>query len=153
VPAVPNLEEAELYIQRLLESFGLPFSAAVVYAKLVLSGRAMTINELAEATGLGRSTVSTALRILEQNNLVYYRKRGKTKLYIAQRGLHQLLLFPTRVLHEYLLPLHATLEEAAREEPRLRGLIDDLVFFENLAREVEELITRRTRELRGTARE
>ena len=141
-------EEAELYIQRLLESFGIPFSAATVYAKLLLAGRAMTISELAEATGLGRSTVSTALRILEQNNLVYYRKRGKTKLYLAQSGLHQLLLFPTRVLREYLLPLHAALEEEAEKNPHLRRILEDLEFFEELAREVEELIARRTGEAR-----
>ena len=137
--------EAELHIQRILESFGLPFSAATLYAHLLLRGEPATIAQLSTETGLGKSTVATALRILEQYNLVYYTKKGKTKLYHARSGLHQLLLFPTRMLREHIIPLRSILEQEQRREPKphIERLLRDLKIFEQLAREVEELIERK----------
>ena len=141
------------YVERILQAFGVPYAAARVYRVLLLSGREMTIDELAEATGLGRSTVSQALRMLEHEGMVYYEKRGRRKLYRALSALHQLLLAPTRILESYIVPLREELEARLGRggEPGgvLSELLEEVRLFEELAREIEDLIRSRTRGLGG----
>jgi DNA-binding transcriptional regulator GbsR (MarR family) len=129
-------DEARFYIEKVLESFGYPSASARIYAYLLLSKRPMTITELAEVTGLGKSTVSTALRLLEHDGLVYHTKVGKKKLYTARSAFNRLLLFPSRILKEYIVPLRATLEETGENPELLR----DIREFENLTRKVIEFI-------------
>lgn len=140
------MDEPELYVQKILESFGLPFSAARVYARLVLSRRPMTIEELAAETGLGKSTVSTALRLLEHDGMVYYEKRGRKKIYYARSSFYQLLLFPVRVLREYVSPLRRALERKVAEgRDDLAPLLEEVRVFEKVSREIEEIVTRELR--------
>ena len=50
----------------------------ILYA---LSSGEVCVGELSESLGIGQSSVSHQLRILRQNNLVKFRKQGKTVFY------------------------------------------------------------------------
>lgn len=125
-------DDEMFYVEKILESFGYPPASARVYSHLLFAGRPMTITELSRETGLGKSTVSTALRLLEHDGLVYYTKLGKKKLYSARSAFHRLLLFPTRILREYIVPLRKLLEKEGTHEE----LLKDIIEFEKITRKI-----------------
>jgi len=135
-------ESPVFYIAKILEHFGYPPAAARVYAILFYTGKEMSTTELAEAAGIGKSTASTALRLLEHDGLVYHVKLGKKKVYRAKSALNQLLLFPRRILKEYLVPLKNLLEREASENPspHIQDLLRELDKFEELAKKILEIL-------------
>jgi len=135
-------ESPIFYISKILEHFGYPPAAARVYAILLYTGKEMSITELAEKAGIGKSTASTALRLLEHDGLVYHVKLGKMKLYKAKSALNQLLLFPRRILKEYLIPLRNILEKevTVKHSDNLNELLRDLKRFEILAEKILKII-------------
>ncbi|WP_456422775.1 GbsR/MarR family transcriptional regulator [Thermococcus sp.] len=130
-------DDEKFYVEKILESFGYPPASARIYSHLLFSGKPMTITELARETGLGKSTVSTALRLLEHDGLVYYTKLGKKKLYRARSAFHRLLLFPDRILKEYILPLRKLLEQNPEGK---EDILEDIREFEALTRKIIELL-------------
>ncbi len=135
-------ESPVFYISKILEHFGYPPAAARVYAILLYTGKEMSIKELAEEARIGKSTASTALRLLEHDGLVYHVKIGKKKLYRAKSALNQLLLFPRRILKEYLIPLRTILEQelAKKQSKNLEDLLRELDKFELLAKKILKII-------------
>ncbi len=130
-------DDERFYVEKILESFGYPPASARIYANLLFAGKSMTITELAKETGLGKSTVSTALRLLEHDGLVYYTKLGKKKFYKARSAFRRLLLFPNRILKEYVVPLRKLLE--ANPEGR-EEILRDIEEFERVARKIIEFL-------------
>ena len=130
-------DDERFYVEKMLESFGYPPASARIYAHLLFARKPMTITELARETGLGKSTVSTALRLLEHDGLVYYTKLGKKKLYRARSAFHKLLLFPNRILKEYVVPLRKLLE--ANPEGR-EEILRDIEEFERITRKIIEFL-------------
>ncbi len=130
-------ENPEFYVEKILESFGYPPASSRIYARLLFSERPKTITELAEETGLGKSTVSTSLRLLEHDGLVYSTKVGKKKLYYARSALNRLLLFPDRILKEYVVPLRKLLEKNPEKN---KNILKDVKEFEELARAILKLM-------------
>ncbi len=130
------------YIAKILEHFGYPPAAARVYAILLYTGQEMSITDLSAAAGIGKSTASTALRLLEHDGLVYHVKLGKKKLYKAKSALNQLLLFPRRILNEYLVPLRTLLEQelANEKSENLENLLRELNKFESLTKKILKII-------------
>ncbi len=147
-PRTPK-EKAELHVRRILEAFGYPYSSALIYAKLLLAGEPKSIDDLVEETGLGKSTVSTSLRMLEHDGLVYWEKMGRRKLFHARSALVQLLLLPTRLLDEEILPLRRALSEAGDISDAVRErLLGELEKFEEIARAIEGVARKYAREAR-----
>ncbi len=132
--------EVRFYIEKILESLGYPPAASRIYATLLLSERSLTISELSRLTGLGKSTVSTSLRLLEHDGLVYYEKIGRSKVYTARSAFNRLLLFPTKILREYVEPLIDRIE--ALNDPRYDDLLEDLRKFAKVSEEVIRIIRR-----------
>ncbi|MEB3759326.1 MAG: helix-turn-helix domain-containing protein [Desulfurococcales archaeon] len=136
------MESPVFYIAKILEHFGYPPAAARVYAILLYTGQEMSITDLSAAAGIGKSTASTALRLLEHDGLVYHVKLGKKKLYKAKSALNQLLLFPRRILNEYLVPLRTLLEQelANEKSENLENLLRELNKFESLTKKILKII-------------
>ncbi len=132
--------EVRFYIEKILESLGYPPAASRVYAMLLLSEKPLTINELSKLTGLGKSTVSTSLRLLEHDGLVYYEKVGRSKIYTARSPFNQLLLFPTRILKEYVEPLMERLEGLSKGSDKYSKLLEELRQFAEISEEVIKVI-------------
>ncbi|WP_297464805.1 helix-turn-helix domain-containing protein [Thermococcus sp.] len=130
-------ESPEFYVEKILESFGYPPAPARIYAQLLFSEKPKTITELARETGLGKSTVSTALRLLEHDGLVYSTKMGKKKLYHARSAFNRLLMFPERILKEYVVPLRKLLEQNPNENEKI---LKDVREFEELAKAILKLL-------------
>ena len=141
-------DEPIFYISKILESFGYPPAAARVYSILLYTGTPMTTSEIAEIAGIGKSTASTSLRLLEHDGLVYYVKEGKRKIYRAKSALNQLLLFPRRILKEYIQPLKELLRKDLEtgENKHLSILIGELEKFERLTRRILEIIEETSRD-------
>ncbi len=139
-------ESPVFYISKILENFGYPPAIARVYAILLYTGEGMTVTEISEVAGIGKSTASTALRLLEHDGLVYYIKHGKMKVYRAKSALNQLLLFPRRILNEYLVPLKNELKKeiSSNKSPHLQGLLEELEKFEELTKEILLMIENRS---------
>ncbi len=132
-------EELFFYMEKILESMGYPPAASRVYVYLMVYGRPMTINELAETTGLGKSTVATSLKLLEHDGLVYSYKRGRAKLYRARSAFNKILFFPTRVLKEYIEPLEKILKEHS-ENPQIKRILDEIEEFSRITSEIIKVI-------------
>ncbi|WP_457750959.1 GbsR/MarR family transcriptional regulator [Thermococcus sp.] len=129
-------DDTKFYVEKILENFGYPPASARIYSYLLFAERPMTITELARETGLGKSTVSTALRLLEHDGMVYYTKSGKKKLYMARSAFHRVLLFPEKILKEYVVPLRRMLEKEGNHE----NILKEIVEFEELTRKIIEFI-------------
>ncbi len=133
-------EEIFFYLEKILESMGYPPAASRVYVYLIVAGKPLTINELAQLTGLGKSTVATSLKLLEHDGLVYSYKTGRAKTYRARSALNKVLFFPTKILKEYIEPLEKLLREYAGDNPQLNELLKEIEEFNKITYEIIRVI-------------
>lgn len=124
-------------VEKLLMRWEYSHVEAKVYALLLLSDRPLTISELAEETGLSRSSISTSLNRLTREYLVEMRKEGRTKYFTARPlFLEKFLEQPKIILEREVLPLEDVLrrmlDETDSEEKRekLEEIMKNLRFLE-----------------------
>ena len=124
-------------VEKLLTRWEYSHVDAKVYALLLLSDRPLTISELAEGTGLSRSSISTSLSRLTREYMVDVRKEGRTKYFTARPlFLEKFLEQPKIILEREVLPLEDVLrrmlDEADSEEKRrkLEDILKNLRFLE-----------------------
>jgi DNA-binding transcriptional regulator GbsR (MarR family) len=134
--AIEHREFIEL-VERLLERWGYSRTEGKVYATLLLSGRALTISDLSDMTGLSRSSISVALSKLARDYLVTYRRIGKMKYFSAVPAfLEKFLQQPREILEREIKPMkelvETFLESAQREEEKssYKSLLADLSTLE-----------------------
>ncbi|MCD6372997.1 MAG: ArsR family transcriptional regulator [Thermococcus sp.] len=119
-------------VERIMIRWGYSATEGRVYAILLLSNRPMTIAELAESTGLSRSSISVSLTKLAREYLVTCRRKGKTKYFTATPAfLEKFLQQPKEILEREVRPLEKIVEsmiEKSNEEmkPRLGAILNDL---------------------------
>ena len=119
-------------VERIMIRWGYSATEGRVYAILLLSNRPMTIAELAESTGLSRSSISVSLTKLAREYLVTCRRKGKTKYITAAPAfLEKFLQQPKEILEREVRPLEKIVEsmiEKSNEEmkPRLGAILNDL---------------------------
>ncbi len=130
-------------IERIMRRWGYTHTDAMIYAVLLMNSGPMTINELAEATELSRSSVSSSLSRLRRDYFVNERKRGKTKIFTANPiFFEKLLLQPKELLEKEVKPLLSLaselMEEETNQEKRemLQKLLDDLKKVECALRKI-----------------
>ena len=130
-----SIERLIFYIEKIVESMGYPAAAAKIYAYLVIRDGPATIDEIAAEAGVGRSTAATNLKLLEHDGLVYSVKRGRRKLFYARSALPYVMMYPAKVLKEYVEPLLEMLE----------GLRDKSQHYEQLHQEVKVFLEAATK--------
>jgi len=131
-------------VAQLMGRWGYTHTDGKIYAHLLLKNRPVTINELAEETGLSRSSVSTSLSRLVRDYLVTYRKEGKTKYFSAVPAfLEKFLQQPKEMLEREVLPLEeivkALMEGSPEGREHFMAILDDLQRLECVLRRVIEL--------------
>ena len=87
-----GLNEAVASISQLLTPLGLPRCCVKVLAALYASEVPLSGRELAEVTGYSKSAISTAVRLLERDCLIYRLKRGRESAYVPSVGIADLVL-------------------------------------------------------------
>lgn len=121
-------------ILRLLKMLGLPTSAALAFAVLLLEVRPMSLDELCERTGYAKSHLSTSLRLLEEKLLT--RRvfgRGRKVFFTVKKDALKMLL------QEHLARLHSNISDVINELPD-GSLSDELkVVKDGIGRLVEKL--------------
>jgi len=134
---VDGKKEFVRLVEKLLMRWEYSHVEAKVYALLLLSDRPLTISELAEETGLSRSSISTSLNRLTREYLVEMRKEGRTKYFTARPlFLEKFLEQPKIILEREVLPLEDVLrrmlDETDSEEKRekLEEIMKNLRFLE-----------------------
>jgi DNA-binding transcriptional regulator GbsR (MarR family) len=88
-------------VERLLLRWGYTPSESRVYAVLLLHNEPMRIADIRDATGLSRSTVSTALSKLSRDYLVVTLMEGRHKLFSALPGFFDIFLRQPREMLEH----------------------------------------------------
>ncbi|MBO8144620.1 MAG: ArsR family transcriptional regulator [Thermodesulfobacterium sp.] len=119
-------------VERIMIRWGYSATEGKVYAILLLSNRPMTIAELAESTGLSRSSISVSLTKLAREYLVTYRRRGKTKYFTANPAfLEKFLQQPREILEREVRPLEKIVNSMIEKSEddtrsRLEAILNDL---------------------------
>ncbi|WP_297419945.1 GbsR/MarR family transcriptional regulator [Thermococcus sp.] len=131
-------------VTQLMNRWGYSHTDGKVYAHLLLKDKPTTIAELAEETGLSRSSISTALSRLGRDYIVTYRKEGKTKYFSAVPAfLEKFLQQPREILEHDITPLEGIVKrfmEASPEgEDHFRAIMEDLQRLECVLKNVIEL--------------
>ncbi len=131
---VPAKRSFTAAVERAMLRWGYTHSEGRVYAVLLLHGHPMGIHELVNATGLSRSTVSTALSRLSRDYLIVIRMQNRKKLFSALPGFLDMFLKQPREMLEHEV------------EPAIRALevlhIDGAVLkdFKDLECVLEEIL-------------
>ncbi len=125
-------------VERIMLRLGYTHSEGKVYAVLLLNGNPMKIHEIMNATGLSRSTVSTALSRLSRDYLVVTRVEGRKKLFSALPGfLAMFLKQPREMLEHEVKPALQVLEvlnvdgAVLYEFSDLRCLLEEILRLES----------------------
>jgi len=93
-------------------NWGLSEGSASIYAALVLSGRALNMNELHELTGYSLSSVSTHLKSLTDKYLVTRTKKEGVYVYKAEISFDEIFRLLTKeLLERNILPLYRKVAE------------------------------------------
>ncbi|WP_297438072.1 GbsR/MarR family transcriptional regulator [Thermococcus sp.] len=87
-------------VEHILSRWGYTLSEGRVYAVLLLNKEPMSISAIKDATGLSRSTVSTALSKLSRDYLVVARVEGRNKLFSALPGFFNIFMRQPREMLE-----------------------------------------------------
>ena len=144
-----NIERLIFYIEKIVESMGYPAAAAKIYAYLVIRGEPATIDEIAAEAGVGRSTAATNLKLLEHDGLVYSVKRGRRKLFYARSALPYVMMYPAKVLKEYVEPLLEMLERLRDRGQHYKQLHQEVKAFLEAAMKAMQVFEAELRK-RGT---
>jgi DNA-binding transcriptional regulator GbsR (MarR family) len=132
-------------VERMLARWGYGSTEARVYAVLLFHGEPMTISELAEETGLSRSSISITLSKLTREYFVTCKRRGRVKYFTAVPiFLEKFLKIPKDTLEREIEPLKAIVERLVDEadESRKRQLEEikkELDVLECMLRKIIEL--------------
>ena len=119
-------------VERLMVRWGYTATDGKVYALLLLSEKPMTISELAEATGLSRSSISVSLGRLVREYFVTCRRVGKTKYFTATPVfLEKFLRQPRDILEREVRPLESTVaamleKSQGKMRSKLEAILEDL---------------------------
>ena len=139
-------EKIILLIQRILNRWGFSHREGLVYATLLLSKKALCIEEIAELTNLSRSSVSTSLSILTREYMVNERKESRLKLFTPIPAFYEKFLEqPEGILEKELNPLLKRLESMVKtiddEEynKKIDGFIRDLKSLKDLLKKIIEM--------------
>lgn len=133
-------------VERVMVRWGYTHSDGKIYGHLLLSESPLTIFELAELTGLSRSSVSTSLNRLSRDYLVTVRKSGKTKLFTAIPSfLEKFLRQPKETLEKEVRPLkkltEILIEDTKSQEHKLKlqEILSDLKALECILSKIIEM--------------
>ncbi|WP_138419779.1 GbsR/MarR family transcriptional regulator [Aquibacillus sediminis] len=101
------------------EMFGLSPSEARLFAILYLEGSAMTLDQMSEALGKSKTSISTGIRSLLELNLVerVWKKGVRKDLYMADENLYK------KFMNSYI---HKWLNATTRQEHSLLEIQDKL---------------------------
>lgn len=133
-------------VERIMVRWGYTHSDGKIYGHLLLSESPLTISELAELTGLSRSSVSTSLNRLSRDYLVTVRKNGKTKLFTAIPSfLEKFLRQPKETLEKEVRPLKKLTErliedtKSGEHKLKLQEILSDLKALECILSKIIEM--------------
>ncbi|MEM3267447.1 MAG: hypothetical protein QXR69_02030 [Conexivisphaerales archaeon] len=137
-------KEVYLLIKRLCLRFGCTDAQGTILAYLIYNQQPKSIEDLVKATGLSRTSVSTALGPLESRYLVIKEKRGRIGYYNSSVDFVKMLADqPRRVLEEEIRPLISFVEESyksARKEEEKRRYSVLLNSLKSSASTLEKII-------------
>jgi len=78
-------------LTRLLERFGYTHSVAKVLTILMISPKPLSMSEIRKLSGLSLGSISMAIKRLENDGIVTYIKRGRTRFFKVIKGLPYIL--------------------------------------------------------------
>ena len=117
-------------IERIMVRWGYTHTDGRIYGILGISDRPMTIDEIAEETGLSRSSVSTSLNRLLKDYMITVKKKGRVKYFsIIPSFLEKFLEQPRELLEKEVLPLMQITEKlsAKPENEEYRMKLEELL--------------------------
>jgi len=123
-------------IERMMVRWGYSPTDGKVYAILLLNDAPMTISELADRTGLSRSSISVSLSRLVREYMVNCRRSGKTKYFTPVPAfLEMFLRQPKDILDREVRPLKGLTERLlpraeGERRRRLEAVLEDLKSLE-----------------------
>lgn len=99
-----------LSLAKLLQLIGLPATAALVLAILIVEGKPLSLKELSKRTGYAKGHLSSILQSLEGRKLIekVYERRRKLLVKVRRNVVHNLL-------REHLTTLRETIREIISE--------------------------------------
>ncbi|MEM0158730.1 MAG: BlaI/MecI/CopY family transcriptional regulator [Thermoplasmataceae archaeon] len=109
-------KEAVILIHRLAKRFGFNDATSTVIAHLMVTQDPLSIDDLSAITRLSRTSVSTALSLLESRFMVVKEKRGRVGYYTPNIDFAKVITEqPLKVLQEEIQPLITLVEKSANK--------------------------------------
>ncbi len=131
---------------RIMSRWGYTYTDGLVYGTLLMNPRPLKISEIAKATKLSRSAVSSSLSRLARNYLVTVSMKGKTKLFSPVPAFLKIFLQqPKEMLDKEVVPLKKLTEKILENENNgdfkkwLREVLNDLSTLERILRKIIEM--------------
>ena len=124
-------------IERIMVRWGYTHTDGRIYGILSIAERPMTIDEIAEETGLSRSSVSTSLNRLLKDYMLTVKKKGRVKYFsIVPSFLEKFLDQPRELLEKEVVPLKEITERMVKKaedeeyQLKLEEILKDLETLE-----------------------
>jgi DNA-binding transcriptional regulator GbsR (MarR family) len=117
-------------VERIMVRWGYTHTDGKIYGILSISERALTIDQLAEETGLSRSSVSTSLTKLSKDYFVTVKKKGRVKYFSPVPSfLEKFLDQPKELLEKEIIPLKEITEKMVKkaEDEHYRAKLEEML--------------------------
>jgi len=129
IEAEQEIEAIDRYIRdsiaNTMDMYGVTRSVGQIYARLYLSDRPMTLDDLRDELGMSKGSMSIGVRKLIDDKIIHqvYKKGHRKNLYEAERDFFQ--FFTSFFTKRWQREVNVNLQGVKRAIPRYQALIDD----------------------------
>lgn len=147
-----EIEEIDRYIRdsiaNTMDMYGVTRSVGQIYARLYLSDRPMTLDDLRDELGMSKGSMSIGVRKLIDDKIIHqvYKKGHRKNLYEAERDFFQ--FFASFFTKRWQREVNVNLQGVRRAIPRYQALIDDTDTPDHIKDEAQQKLEKVTESLK-----